>query len=114
MPKPPNMRRASQGPKSASSGFVSVPGGKLFYEEQGAGPAVILIHGGIRITSYNVCYTKLLRANDVHGFMVPVGRRAAWPHDGTFRYDYVITNLASWRNVVWLVVPVGLESYNFV
>jgi len=32
---------------SPSSGFVSVAGGKLFYEEQGAGPAVILIHGGM-------------------------------------------------------------------
>ena len=30
-----------------STGFVPVPGGKLFYEERGAGPAVILIHGGM-------------------------------------------------------------------
>ena len=29
------------------TGFVPVPGGKLFYEERGAGPAVILIHGGM-------------------------------------------------------------------
>jgi pimeloyl-ACP methyl ester carboxylesterase len=29
------------------SGFVPVPGGKLFYEERGVGPAVILIHGGM-------------------------------------------------------------------
>jgi pimeloyl-ACP methyl ester carboxylesterase len=28
-------------------GFVPVPGGKLFFEERGAGPAVILIHGGM-------------------------------------------------------------------
>jgi pimeloyl-ACP methyl ester carboxylesterase len=29
------------------TGFMPVPGGKLFYEERGAGPAVILIHGGM-------------------------------------------------------------------
>ncbi|MCU0292976.1 MAG: alpha/beta fold hydrolase [Thermoanaerobaculaceae bacterium] len=29
------------------TGFVPVPGGKLFYEEWGAGPAVMLIHGGM-------------------------------------------------------------------
>lgn len=29
------------------TGFVPVPGGKLFYEERGTGPAVILIHGGM-------------------------------------------------------------------
>ena len=29
------------------TGFVAVPGGRLFYEERGAGPAVILIHGGM-------------------------------------------------------------------
>lgn len=31
----------------ATTGFVPVPGGKLFYEERGSGPAVILIHGGM-------------------------------------------------------------------
>ena len=35
------------GAVAPSTGFVPVPGGKLFYEEQGAGPAVILIHGGM-------------------------------------------------------------------
>jgi pimeloyl-ACP methyl ester carboxylesterase len=29
------------------TGFVPVPGGKLYFEERGAGPAVILIHGGM-------------------------------------------------------------------
>lgn len=29
------------------TGYVPVPGGKLFYEEQGTGPTVILIHGGM-------------------------------------------------------------------
>lgn len=29
------------------TGFVPVPGGRLFYEERGAGPAVILVHGGM-------------------------------------------------------------------
>ncbi len=32
---------------SPISGFVPVPGGRLFYEEQGTGPAVVLIHGGM-------------------------------------------------------------------
>jgi pimeloyl-ACP methyl ester carboxylesterase len=35
------------GAGSPNTGFVPVPGGNLFYEEQGAGPAVILIHGGM-------------------------------------------------------------------
>ncbi|MFN7987589.1 MAG: alpha/beta fold hydrolase [Thermoanaerobaculia bacterium] len=37
-------RAAAAPPKT---GFVAVPGGKLFYEESGSGPAVILIHGGM-------------------------------------------------------------------
>ncbi|MBP7147539.1 MAG: alpha/beta fold hydrolase [Acidobacteria bacterium] len=32
---------------SPTAGFVPVPHGTLFYEESGAGPAVILIHGGM-------------------------------------------------------------------
>lgn len=32
---------------SPDTGFVPVAGGRLFYEERGAGPAVILIHGGM-------------------------------------------------------------------
>jgi pimeloyl-ACP methyl ester carboxylesterase len=31
----------------SKSGFVSVPGGSLYYEEDGAGPAVVLIHAGV-------------------------------------------------------------------
>jgi len=38
-------RTALAGPPA--TGFVTVPGGKLFYEERGSGPAVILIHGGM-------------------------------------------------------------------
>lgn len=38
---------ARSAPAATSSGFVPVPGGKLFYEERGSGPAVILIHGGM-------------------------------------------------------------------
>lgn len=29
------------------TGFVPVPGGRLFYEDRGTGPAVILVHGGM-------------------------------------------------------------------
>lgn len=29
------------------SGFVSVPGGSLYYEDEGDGPAVVLIHAGV-------------------------------------------------------------------
>ena len=38
---------AAEAGKPPVSGFVPVPGGKLFYEERGSGPAVILIHGGM-------------------------------------------------------------------
>lgn len=31
---------------NATSGFADVPGGKLYYEMAGEGPAVVLIHGG--------------------------------------------------------------------
>lgn len=32
---------------NAQSGFVEVPGGKLYYEAEGEGPAVTLIHAGV-------------------------------------------------------------------
>lgn len=38
---------ATAGAKASSTGSVPVPGSTLFYEEWGAGPAVILIHGGM-------------------------------------------------------------------
>jgi 3-oxoadipate enol-lactonase len=38
---------AVAGAETPVTGFVPVPGGKLFYEERGTGPAVILIHGGM-------------------------------------------------------------------
>jgi 3-oxoadipate enol-lactonase len=30
-----------------TEGFVEVPGGRLFYETAGSGPAVVLVHGGM-------------------------------------------------------------------
>ncbi|MBP7148577.1 MAG: alpha/beta hydrolase [Acidobacteria bacterium] len=38
---------APTGTGTPRQGFAPVPGGSLFYEESGAGPAVILIHGGM-------------------------------------------------------------------
>ncbi|HNX51278.1 MAG TPA: alpha/beta fold hydrolase [Thermoanaerobaculaceae bacterium] len=35
------------GARPPVTGFVPVPGGELFFEERGTGPAVILIHGGM-------------------------------------------------------------------
>ncbi|KAA0253783.1 MAG: alpha/beta fold hydrolase [Acidobacteria bacterium] len=37
----------SSAARPATTGFVPVPGGSLFYEERGTGPAVILLHGGM-------------------------------------------------------------------
>ena len=42
------------GPLAAAGADVMVAGSAVFGHPEGAGP-------GIRITSYNVCYTKLLR-----------------------------------------------------
>lgn len=35
------------GQVSVDSGFVSVPGGRLYYEVMGDGPAIVLLHGGM-------------------------------------------------------------------
>ncbi len=37
---------ASQGAPATREGSVAVPGGRLYYEEAGRGPAVVLVHGG--------------------------------------------------------------------
>jgi len=38
---------AAHAAKQPVTGFIPVPGGKLFYEERGSGPPVVLIHGGM-------------------------------------------------------------------
>jgi 3-oxoadipate enol-lactonase len=37
---------AGQAPPPTRQGYVTVPGARLYYEEAGRGPAVVLIHGG--------------------------------------------------------------------
>jgi pimeloyl-ACP methyl ester carboxylesterase len=44
----PGLRLSAQSKGDESSSFVSVPGGKLYFQECGAGPeAVVLIHDGV-------------------------------------------------------------------
>lgn len=38
---------ADIGPQSADTGYVDVPGGRLYYESLGSGDAIVLIHGNI-------------------------------------------------------------------
>jgi len=40
-------QQPTEAPPEVQSGFVQVPGGELYWESAGAGPAVVLLHGGL-------------------------------------------------------------------
>lgn len=78
---------ASVEARAQTAGFVSVPGGRLYYESIGAGPVVVLLHGGnLDLRMWDPQLTVLKRhfrviRYDARGF----GRST--PADTSFRAD---------------------------
>ncbi len=121
-------------------GYVPVPGGQLYYEERGAGPAVLLMHAGIadhtmwdaQVDHFSERYRTV--RYDLRGFgrsTMPQGDfaphedlRALFRHLGIERAALVGVSISggiavdfalAFPGMIWALVPVaaGLDGYDW-
>lgn len=120
-------------------GYVPVPGGRLYYQESGAGPAVVLSHEGIAdhtlwdeqvgplserftVVRYDLrgfgrsttAVSPFYLHEDLHALLAGLGIERAALVGASMSGEIVIDFTLTYPDMVWALVPVaaGLEGFD--